>query len=248
LRSPPKLFAFLALALGTAACAAGPSSPPPSPRVVEYRAAELHAAATGTAAPQAAQPRVHVEGQPKLVNDPEHGPVLAFDGLKDRLEIEANPLDGATEFTVELLIRPADVYPASAEPRVVHIEAVGQPDRRLTVELRLNERREWYVDAFLKAGTAQALLIAPARVHPVGGWQHVAVTYADGRFTSYVNGREELSAAVEYLPLAAHARTSLGARLNRVHYYAGQLALLRFTHAALAPAQFRGLPLSAPAN
>ena len=50
----------------------------------------------------------------------------------------------------------------------------------------------------------------------------------------YVNGKEELSADVKLLPLAA-GETSIGVRHNKVHWYQGAIRQIRITPAVLKP-------------
>lgn len=207
------------------------------PAAVQFDVAELLAPST------ARQPGVTVEGAPGKVPGP-HGQALAFDGHADRVVLQQNPLAGADEFTLEVVLRPRDVYPQSPEPRFLHIEAASNPDRRLTMELRLTAQHQWYLDAFIKSDDDKLTLIDATRVHAVGQWAHVAVTYRAGTFTTYVDGKPELQGAVRYQPIPDDARTSIGARLNRVHWFAGDIATVRVTHAALAPSSFKGVPRS----
>lgn len=180
---------------------------------------------------------VSVLGNPQLI-DTDYGKAVAFDGDGDRLLVANNPLAGAEAFTVEIIFRPRDVWPANPEPRFFHIEAADNPDRRLTIELRLNDRKEWYLDTYIKSEKSQAVLIDDSLVHPVNEWAHAAVTYQGRQMTAYVNGRKELTAEVDYLPIAPEAATSIGARMNQVHWFNGDILLTRVTHAVLAPEDF----------
>lgn len=176
-------------------------------------------------------------GDPKIVDSP-WGQATAFDGDGDRLLLNTNPLGDARAFTVELLVKPYDVYPHNIEPRIFHIEAPDNPARRLTIEMRLNDQHQWYLDTYIKAESEQRVLIDARLVHPVNQWAHVAVTYDQGEFTSYVNGQRELSGAVNYLPVGEGAFTSIGARMNQVHWFAGEIAQVATTSRALTPAKF----------
>ena len=176
-------------------------------------------------------------GDPKLVDAP-WGLATAFDGDGDRLLVKTNPLGNALAFTVEMLVKPRDVYPHNIEPRIFHIEAPDNPNRRLTIEMRLNDKHQWYLDTYIKAEGEQRVLIDPQLVHPINQWAHIAVVYAQGEFTSYVNGQRELSGAVNYLPVGEGAYTSIGARMNQVHWFAGEIALVATTRKALVPDEF----------
>lgn len=184
---------------------------------------------------------IQVDGNPRLVAGAS-GRAVSFDGTADRLVLAQNPLTGADEFTVELVVRPRDAYPRSAEPRLLHIESAAKPDRRLTVEMRLTDTHQWYVDAFIKSDGDKLTLANSQMLHPVGQWHHVAVTYRDGVFTTFVDGQQELQGKVHYLPIPGDARTSIGARLNQVDWFAGDIATLRVTPQALAPARFKNVP------
>lgn len=176
-------------------------------------------------------------GQPSLLKSP-YGTAISFDGDGDRLLVKANPLGDASEFTIEIIFNANDVYPKNNEPRVFHIESIDNPARRLTIELRLNDRHQWYLDAFIKSENSQFTLIDPTKVHPIGEWVHAAVTYKNREFISYVNGVKELVGEVEYLTIPANAKTSIGARMNQIHWFNGQVAQLRFSKKALQPKEF----------
>lgn len=180
---------------------------------------------------------VAVQGDPQLV-DTAYGKAVMFDGDGDRLLVDNNPLDGASEFTIEIIFKPSDVYPNNPEPRFFHIEAPDNPNRRITIELRLNDQHQWYLDTYIKSELSQYTLIDSSLVHPTEQWAHAAMTYKDRQFTAYVNGKRELSAAVDYLPIASTGKTSIGARMNEVHWFNGAILAARITHRVLSPAEF----------
>ena len=180
---------------------------------------------------------VAVQGNPQLVESP-YGNAVMFDGDGDRLVVDNNPLDGATEFTVEIIFKPNDAYPNNLEPRFFHIEAPENPNRRITIELRLNDQHQWYLDTYIKSELSQYTLIDSSLVHPMEQWAHAAITYKDRQFTAFVNGKKELSAEVDYLPIAPTGKTSIGARMNEVHWFNGAILAARITHRALPPEKF----------
>ncbi len=184
---------------------------------------------------------VTVEGNPQLTNSP-LGKVVSFDGAGDRLLVDENPLVGATEFTIEIIFNPAAAFPKNAEPRFFHIEAADNPNRRVTIELRLNNNNQWYLDAYIKSEKSQMTLIDSTKVHPVGKWAHAAITYKNRAFISYVNGKKELEGQVDYLPIAMSAKTSIGARMNQVHWFNGEIAQVRVSHRVLSPMEFLSVP------
>lgn len=184
---------------------------------------------------------VTVSGNPEVVRSAQ-GTAVRFDGDGDRLLVDANPLGDAQEFTIEIIFNPADAYPNNLEPRFFHIEAADNPNRRITIELRLNDKKQWYLDAYIKSETSQFTLIDPTKVHPIGQWAHAAVTYKDREFVSYVNGVRELTGQVEYLPIAADAQTSIGARMNQVHWFKGEILQVRVSPRVLSSSEFLTLP------
>ena len=174
---------------------------------------------------------------PQVVNTAQ-GSAVRFDGDGDRLLVDANPLGDANEFTIEIIFNPADAYPNNLEPRFFHIESPDNPNRRVTIELRLNDKKQWYLDAYIKSEKSQFTLIDPAKVHPIGEWAHAAITFKNRAFVSYVNGQQELVGQVDYLPIASNAKTSIGARMNQVHWFKGDITQVRITRRALSPAEF----------
>lgn len=178
---------------------------------------------------------VELEGQPEKS---EMGGVF-FDGDGDRIVVKDSPLSGAAEFTIEMKIFPRAVFPNNSEPRMLHIESEEYPNRRITLELRLNENKQWYFDGFIKSGKGGLALIDPLLVHPTERWHHVAITFKDGVFTSWVNGRPELTGEAVFQPLSEDAKVSIGARINRVHWFNGSIETIAFSRVALKPAQFK---------
>ena len=183
---------------------------------------------------------VVTQDNPQLV-DSVYGTAVMFDGDGDRLLVNNNPLYGASEFTVEIIFKPNDVYPENLEPRFFHIEAPDNPNRRITIELRLNDQHQWYLDTYIKSEVSQYTLIDSSLVHPMEQWTHAAITYKDRQFTAFVNGKKELSAEVDYLPIAKTGKTSIGARMNEVHWFNGAILAARITHQVLSPEQFMQL-------
>lgn len=178
-----------------------------------------------------------VLGDPQVVSTAQ-GTAVRFDGDGDRLLVDANPLGDATEFTIEIIFNPADAYPNNLEPRFFHIESPDNPNRRVTIELRLNDKKQWYLDAYIKSEKSQFTLIDPTKVHAIGEWAHAAITFKNRTFVSYVNGQQELVGQVDYLPIASNAKTSIGARMNQVHWFKGDIVQARITKRALLPFEF----------
>lgn len=181
-----------------------------------------------------------IEGDPQIIESP-MGPAVTFDGVDDRLLVDQNPLFGVEEFTIETIIYPNDAYPNNVEPRYFHIESGTNKDRRVTMELRLNDSNQWYLDAYIKSDNGSLTLIDETLVHPTGQWFHAAITYKSKTFTSYVNGVQELTGEVEYLPIPKDAKSSIGARMNEIHWLNGGIQSITITPKALTPEEFKSL-------
>jgi hypothetical protein len=175
---------------------------------------------------------VNVIGDPRVIETP-HGRAVLFDGARDGLLIESNPIEGARAFTVEAVIRPD--AGGGAEQRWLHIQETAA-DNRVLLETRLRGD-VWFLDTFIKHGDRRLTLFDEPFPHPAGAWRRVALVYDGAVMRNYVDGREELSGALAVGPLAA-GRTSVGVRQNRVHWFKGAISELRFTPRALAPREF----------
>jgi hypothetical protein len=175
--------------------------------------------------------RTDVLGAPQVVAGP-GGPALQFNGASDGLYVPDNPLAHCREFTVEALIRPDADGPA--EQRFLHVQ--DEAGSRGLLELRLTDRG-WALDTFLLSVTTQTqlVLLDRTRLHPAERWTWVALVFANGRMTHYIDGVKELEGEVVMLPMGA-GRTSLGVRQNKVSWFKGQIREMRFHPTALAPA------------
>lgn len=178
-----------------------------------------------------------VLGKPEIVKSEEYGNVVWFNGIDNGLIVDSNPLDGAENFTIEVIFKPDSTYPGNFEQRFVHIQDSSTNERRVLIELRMMEGNKWYLDTFIKADENQLTLVSPKDLHPAGVWAHAALVYENGLMTHYVNGKKELSGEVKYLPIS-NASTSIGMRMNRVSWFKGSVAVLKFTHKALSPGEF----------
>jgi len=172
-------------------------------------------------------------GSPRLIDTP-HGKAIEFDGKGDGLFLDTNPLAGLKEFTAEIIFRPSAGGPK--EQRFFHMQEEGS-DNRLLFETRLTEGGQWFLDTFLKSGEASATLFAEQSRHAIGPWYHAAVTVDGQTMRHFVNGKEELKAAVKFEPLKP-GKTSLGVRLNRVSWYQGAIRQVRITPRVLRPEEF----------
>jgi len=188
-------------------------------------------------------PVPEVLGAPRLVE--EAGvKALYFNGVSDGLLVPVNPLQGLEQFTIEVLFNPAAGGPEAQ--RFLHVQddlgKPGDPGSRALLEIRLADGT-WALDTFLfseVSGRRLALLDAKKR-HPAGRWTWVALVYDHGHMASYVDGVKELEGDVAFPPTGP-GRVSLGMRQNKVYWFKGGLREVRFTPAAVAPAQLRRAP------
>lgn len=173
-----------------------------------------------------------VLGVPLVVDLPE-ARAIQFDGERDALILDRNPLTGCSSFTLEVIFRPdPDGRP---EQRFVHI---GEIDgHRILVETRLTPDGKWFLDTFLKSGESECTLYAEDFLHPVGEWFHAALVYENGVMRHFVNGNFELEGAVDFQAMSG-GQTSVGCRLNRVYWYKGAVKAISATPHVLAPEEF----------
>ncbi|MBS1656400.1 MAG: hypothetical protein JSU05_16215, partial [Bacteroidetes bacterium] len=108
-------------------------------------------------------------------------------------------------------------------PRFLHFEDALK--NRGTLEARLTNSGEWYLDAFLKNGeTNKGLaLIDSSLLHKSDQWYWVALTYDGKKMFSYVNGQKELEGDFDFPPMV-NGQTSIGVRLNKVSWFRGEIS------------------------
>lgn len=182
-------------------------------------------------------------GNPEVV-ETEIGPGIEFDGTDDGIYILTNPIGDANYFTIETIVKPKDVFPANDAPRYFHIEDGDDGNRRITMELRLNDKHEWYFDGFLKASGSESIgLMDETLTHPIDSWEHMAITYNNGIFRTFVNYEKELENnwGPKFLPLGANTKMSVGMRMNKVNHFNGIFQRIRITHAVLETSDFMSI-------
>ncbi len=169
-------------------------------------------------------------GEPGVATEPD-GKAVYFNGVTDGLFVQVNPLAGLAQFTVEALIKPASVGPA--EQRFLHVQ--DETGSRLLMEIRLTDAG-WALDTFLRSEktASERPLLDRTKLHPSERWTWVALVYANGHMTHYVNGVKELEGAVAFAPMAA-GQISLGVRQNKVYWFKGGIREVRFHREALSP-------------
>lgn len=185
---------------------------------------------------------VTVVGEPKVVDTPE-GRAVEFDGVDDALFVDVHPLAGALEFTWEVVFRP-DPGGAPAQ-RFFHLQerdpATGADTRtRMLFETRL-DGNDWCLDSYARCSETSLTLIDRAKLHPLGRFYHIALTYDGKELRHYVDHVLQGTGAVSLTP-QGQGRSSIGVRINRVDYFKGAIRLARFTRRALTPAEFLPRP------
>jgi hypothetical protein len=155
---------------------------------------------------------------------------LCFNGVDDGLIIPVNPIQGQGLFSIEILFRPDSDGPA--EQRFLHIQ--DEQESRVLIETRVADGA-WSLDTFLRATDADKLtLLDRAKTSPANRWYWAALVYDGKTMSHYVQGKKELEGAVAFPPMGP-GRMSLGVRQNRIHWFKGCIAQVRFTPWALAP-------------
>jgi hypothetical protein len=173
---------------------------------------------------------VSVLGAPRL----DEGRFVEFDGLDDGLIVETHPLAGATRFTAEVIFRPDEG--GAREQRFLHLQEDGSEDRIL-FETRLTGDGRWFLDTYVKSGGDGTTLYAKRFPHPIGPWYHAALVVDGDEMRHYVDGNLEMSREIDFRP-QEQGRTSIGMRVNRVHWFKGAVRRARFTPRVLSPEEF----------
>ena len=179
---------------------------------------------------------IEMIGAPAVVQT-EIGPVIQFNGASDGLLIARNPIEGLPRFTIEVLFAPDS--DGSVEQRFLHVQEAGAENRAL-VELRLNGGR-WALDTYLRHDPAQMTLLDLSRTHASASWHVAAMTFDGTTQRHYVDGVEQGSGAVAFLPMRA-GQTSIGVRQNRVSWFKGRIHTIRITPSVLSPSQLLQVP------
>jgi beta-xylosidase len=178
---------------------------------------------------------VTLVGQPRVVSDAS-GSSIEFNGSTDGLVLDANPIEGLEQFTIEITFQPA--ADGTLEQRFLHIEEPETANRAL-IELRMLPGARWSLDTYLRSGESALTLLDWRNTHPASAW-HVATLVYDGRtMAHYVNGIRESSGEVSLKPLLA-GRTSIGVRQNRVSWFKGRIKSIRFSPGVTPSTGFEG--------
>ncbi|HEX6637129.1 MAG TPA: LamG-like jellyroll fold domain-containing protein [Steroidobacteraceae bacterium] len=170
-----------------------------------------------------------VLGAPKVVAD-EARKALCFDGKSDGIFLPLNPVQGWARFTIEVLMRPDGDGPP--EQRFLHIQ--DEAERRVLIETRVTQEHTWSLDTFLRATEADKLtLLDRKQVQSTDRWFWVALVYDGKTMSHHVDGAKQLEGELAF-PASRAGRISLGVRQNRIHWFKGCIAEVRFTSDALS--------------
>jgi hypothetical protein len=172
-------------------------------------------------------------GAPKIIETSE-GRAVEFDGKQDGLLVPAQPLAGFERFTVEIVFRPDANGPQ--EQRFLHLQE-NDSENRVLIETRLTEDHQWFLDTYIRSGKTDQTLFAEKFTHPVGRWYQAALVFDGNEMRHYVNGVEELSSKITFSSLR-EGRTSIGVRINQVHWFKGAIRTIRFSPRPLHPSEF----------
>jgi hypothetical protein len=179
-----------------------------------------------------------VLGHPRVIETAE-GKAVEFNGVDDALFVDVHPLAGAETFTWEVIFRP-DVG-GNPEQRFFHLQerdpkTGADTNTRMLFEIRI-VNGQWCLDSFATAGGSSLALLNREKLHPLGKWYHVAMTYDGHEFKNYVNGVVEGAGPLKLTPQGpGHA--SVGVRINRRDYFKGAVRLARMTPRALPSSEF----------
>lgn len=184
--------------------------------------------------------KVTFTGSPVVVQT-DFGAAMQFNGVKDKILVDSNPIGDVKEFTVEMVFKPDAAFSSNSDPRFLHIQDPNDPlEKRVMMELRIDAKNQCYLDGYIKTDKANLTLIDATLTHPTGVWHHAAITYANDTLTTWFNGKKELSGRVLFgqAILNTGGKTSLGARMNDRNYYKGLIKAIKVTRKAIAPDQF----------
>lgn len=174
-----------------------------------------------------------IYGSPKLIQTA-LGAAVEFNGQTDGAFLNALPVAGMDELTIEMVFKP---YSSQRfEQRFLHIGTIRGP--RILFESRVLPEGKWYFDAYVNLGAPrQKALIDPKLTHPTDRWYNLAFTLSKDGIRSYVDGVEECSDPLSFEALIKEGLTSVGVRQNMVCWFEGAIYKIRITPKCLEPKQ-----------
>lgn len=170
-----------------------------------------------------------VSGTPTVITSQE-GEAVEFNGKSDGLLVLSNPISGWENFIIEVDIKPYPGFPENVEQRFLHIQDPANEDRRILIELRLNDNNEWYGDWFIKTENESLTLVDPTKTHPLNEWATISFRYENGGVTGLVNGKIQAEGNIKYLSSGSTAQTSIGTRMDQRSWFKGAIKEVRFIH------------------
>jgi len=176
-----------------------------------------------------------VMGSPTVTTS-DAGTFLCFDGTEDGLLFGTNPIEGMQQFTIQILVYPEFTATSEPQSRLVHIGDPNSPNRRMTIQMRLEASGNWHAVVGFAWDTNSANIDDTGYSHPSGQWYWLAVTYDGQTARVYVNGVLENSADTSYGPLGAGA-ISLATRQNSQNFFPGCIRDVEFFNSALVPSR-----------
>jgi len=176
---------------------------------------------------------VTVLGAPKVIAT-RRGNAVEFDGVKDGLLVDSHPLAGQRQFTIEVIFRPDPG--GLKEQRFLHLQE-DDSENRILLETRLTDDGKWFLDTYVRSGQTDQTLYAEDFLHPLGQWYSAALVFDGKEMRHYVNGKKELAKEIVCVP-PHEGHTSIGVRMNKVHWFKGAVRKIRFTARALSSEEF----------
>lgn len=179
---------------------------------------------------------VSLFGNP-VVKNFSFGKAIEFDGIDDGIIVQGFQLNKESTFTAEIIFNPYASFPNNVEQRFLHVQSLKRGNRRFLIELRLNDKNQWFVDTHIRTDSTSLTCLAKDFPHPINKWYHVVFTYNNGIARHYVNGIEEMSGKVNYIPVDS-ASVSIGMRMNQVSFFKGAIYCIAFSKIELNPSEF----------
>lgn len=175
---------------------------------------------------------ITVSGKPEIVDSP-FGKAVRFNGENNAIFLNYDPLKGMNQFTIEVIMKPEN--DGSREQRFIHIGELKSD--RLMMEIRLNKNRTWYYDGFVKSGESKLTLVDTLNIHQTEKWYNATFCVDNGKLTSYINGKKELSGNVDFSGINS-GTMSVGVRLNHKYWFKGEIYKIKITPKIIEPTEF----------
>jgi hypothetical protein len=174
-----------------------------------------------------------VMGSP-TVTPMDAGTAVCFDGTRDGLLFDNNPIQGMQRFTIEALLYPT--LDGASQPRFIHIGGSPNNVPRLVMQMTSDASGNWNAAAVFYWGNTLTTVENTTSTHPSNQWYWVAVTYDGQTARLYVNGVLEDSANLTFGPMTTGS-TSLATRQNGQYYFSGCMRDVEFFNRALPAGQ-----------